>query len=189
MRDTSGEYPTRCNSEPSMNALLNISELGRIWATSGNLLGMWESREPTKVIKVKKVTFQTLIRVVLIPSKDEYVHAGLFDALWWRDLDYSTFKFSAFTELKALMSSRNIKNSQEAIIILYQPRIENDANNPDRETTTPCSTGSPLPAIKASCNAVYTKEPVMASIAVDLDLADLKLCRLGSLTTQELIMS
>lgn len=148
MRDTSGEYPTRCNSEPSMSTLLNISELGRIWATSGNLLGMWESREPAEIIKVKKVKFQTTIRVVLIPCKDEYVHAGLFDALWWGDLDYSTFKFSAFTELKALMSSRNIKNSQEAINILYQPCAENEAYNLDTETTAACSTESSLPEIK-----------------------------------------
>ena len=145
-----------------MSSLLNISELGRLWATSGNLVSICRIQEPTRSgsEKVKKVTFQSLIRVILIPSKDEYVRADLFDALWWRELDYASFKLSAFGELKSLMLSRNIKSSKEAINLLYQPSVDKNATEliePNKEMFAPQADDCPPAEIlysvfKLSCS-------------------------------------
>ena len=111
--------PTRSASEPTLHGLLSISQFGRLWATSGNLLG--DEHTATKTPVRRKVEFQPLVRVVLIPSRTEYSSAGLLSILWWEDSDYSSFKSTAVRELKALMISRGIYSSRDAIKILYQP--------------------------------------------------------------------
>jgi hypothetical protein len=96
--------------------------LGRLWATSGDLLQ--DEQNTVKPVAKRRVAFQPLVRVVLIPSRNEYIAAGLLSILWWEDSDYSSFKTSAVKELKALMISRGIYNSKEAIKVLYQPSID-----------------------------------------------------------------
>jgi hypothetical protein len=118
----SGESPTRSASEPTLHGLLNIAQLGRLWATSGDLLQ--DEQNTVKPVAKRRVAFQPLVRVVLIPSRNEYIAAGLLSILWWEDSDYSSFKTSAVKELKALMISRGIYNSKEAIKVLYQPSID-----------------------------------------------------------------
>ena len=95
--------PTRSASEPTLHGLLSISQFGRLWATSGDLLG--DEHTATKTPVRRKVEFQPLVRVVLIPSRTEYSSAGLLSILWWEDSDYSSFKSTAVRELKALMIS------------------------------------------------------------------------------------
>lgn len=106
---------------------MNIAQLGRLWSTSVNLTN-GEPFSSKKVIAKKKVRFQPAVRVVLIPSRTEYSAADLNVELWWDDSDYSAFKASAVTELKAIMRLRNICNSKEAIRILYQPVAEGEAD-------------------------------------------------------------
>ena len=104
---------------------MNIAQLGRLWSTSVNLTN-GEPFSSKKVIAKKKVRFQPAVRVVLIPSRTEYSAADLNIELWWDDSDYSAFKASAVTELKAIMRLRNICNSKDAIRILYQPVPEGE---------------------------------------------------------------
>jgi hypothetical protein len=79
--------------------------------------------ESQKVEK-RKVKFQPAVRVVLIPSRTEYIASNLLVTLWWSDIDYSAFKNSAVMELKAVMRSNSISNSKEAIRLLYQPNFD-----------------------------------------------------------------
>ena len=74
--------------------------------------------------EVRRVAFQPLVRVVLIPSRKEYAAADLLVTLWWEEPDYTSFKSAAVLELKKLMVARNIRSSKEAIKILYQPDYE-----------------------------------------------------------------
>jgi hypothetical protein len=80
-----------------------------------------DKKNTSRVVPKKKVRFQSLVRVVLIPSRFEYTDANLFDSLWWEDSDYSSFKASALLELNAMMASPDIRDSVEAIKMLYQP--------------------------------------------------------------------
>jgi hypothetical protein len=81
------------------------------------------NKENQKVEK-RKVKFQPAVRVVLIPSRTEYIASNLLVTLWWNDIDYSAFKNSAVMELKAVMRSNSISNSKEAIRLLYQPNSD-----------------------------------------------------------------
>lgn len=46
----------------------------------------------------KKVTFDSSLRVVLIPTRHEYIEVGLVDELWWTSADYSKFRHSKLHE-------------------------------------------------------------------------------------------
>lgn len=72
----------------------------------------------------RKVSFHTVSRVVLIPSRSEYASADLTLILWWDDFDYVSFKASAIQELRDLMKSRDLMDTNEAAKILYQPGYE-----------------------------------------------------------------
>lgn len=80
-----------------------------------------------------KVKFNTAVRVVLIPTIDEYRAARLSDALWWADPDYKNFKDSALMELRTYLNSHPYLNSKEAISHLYQNN--EGRNNRVQETT------------------------------------------------------
>ena len=115
-----GVAPSRSLSEPTLSGLLSIAQLGRLWATSGNLL-ISDDVKSVPAPEVRRVAFQPLVRVVLIPSRKEYAAADLLVTLWWEEQDYASFKSAAVLELKKLMVARNIRSSKEAIKILYQP--------------------------------------------------------------------
>ena len=60
----------------------------------------------SKAVPKRMVAFQPLVRVVLIPSRQEYATADLLTTLWWEDSDYSFFKTTAVGELRALMLAK-----------------------------------------------------------------------------------
>lgn len=128
---------------------MHIAQLGRLWATTGDL-NRGEGLSPKKVIEKKKVKFQPAVRVVLIPSRSEYATADITVELWWDDSDYSAFKASAVTELKALMRSKNICNSKEAIRLLYQPSEDDDNISEviEASSTESSSISPPAPTIE-----------------------------------------
>lgn len=132
-----GNYRTRSKSEPIFSDLQTISQVGRLWATTENLISQIDKRIVVKVVAKKKVRFQSLVRVVLIPSRYEYADANLFDSLWWEDSDYTVFKASALLELNAMMASPDIRDSLEAIKMLYQPCYEeNNFSRPEIDSFT-----------------------------------------------------
>lgn len=68
----------------------------------------------------RRVVFNNGVRVVLIPTVDEYRAARLGEALWWNDMDYKSFKSNALQELREHMQAHPEMNSKAAISDLYQ---------------------------------------------------------------------
>jgi hypothetical protein len=110
----------RSYSEPSVNHLVEIFQSGHIWSTTRNQSGTGHTKNLAKESKKRSVRFQPQVKVILIPSRTEYTDANVPIDLWWRALDYISFKSSAVNELTALMLKKGICNSKEAIHILFQ---------------------------------------------------------------------
>ncbi|MBI3900844.1 MAG: hypothetical protein HY324_01680 [Chlamydiia bacterium] len=47
---------------------------------------------PLNTSKKKTVSFNSKSKTFLIPTRKEYISAGLFDALWWKEEDIDTFR-------------------------------------------------------------------------------------------------
>jgi len=71
--------------------------------------------------------------MVLIPSRNEYISAGLNPILWWTRDDYNSFKQSANSEIRLFSVHEGI-NMKEASKKLYQPQacdLTNDSYSED----------------------------------------------------------
>ena len=173
-------------SAPTVSGLLNISQLGRLWATTGNLTS-GENFVQKKIVEKRRIRFQPAVRVVLIPSRTEYTEADLNVELWWDDSDYSAFKTSAVCELKSLMRLRNLTNSKDAIRILYQPALVGETDPydevlmeqrpPHQRCATPSSPASTNEEVANFCiDACDDSEPeikvVLLAARTDLDLTN-----------------
>lgn len=66
-----------------------------------------------------KTKFHPAVRVVLIPTRDEYTQAGVSSSLWWSDEDYLSFKESGISEIRECMGKFECSNKL-AIHRLYQ---------------------------------------------------------------------
>ena len=109
----------------------------RLWKTSLNLVNSEAVIESSKTLISKKkrmvqVRFDSAVRVILIPTRKEYRSAGLSDALWWKERDYSSFKGSAIMELRVVLSLQEI-DPRAALKQLYQPEnmlVDHGPNQP-----------------------------------------------------------
>lgn len=83
-------------------------------------------REPQPDIPtyMKRVKFNGLVRVVLIPNLVEYMEANLFPSLWWNVDEFRAIKKSAVQEIKAYISTRPGMDAKQAIKFLYQNSAE-----------------------------------------------------------------
>jgi hypothetical protein len=77
----------------------------------------------------KRVRFSPTIRVVLIPTIDEYLVARLADSLWWTKSQYKSFKFTAHQEVKSYMDTYSISNFRIAVSALYQPQMQSESKS------------------------------------------------------------
>ena len=97
---------------------------------------------------LRSVRFQTSVRVVLIPSRPEYIAAGLLSVLWWEKSDFPLFKSAAVSEVITLMQLKNIKNCKDAMKILYQSDLraetlgDESVSEPDSASDTDSVTPS-----------------------------------------------
>jgi hypothetical protein len=80
---------------------------------------------------LKAVKFKLAVRVVLIPSRNEYKNNGLTTILWWARSDYILFKQSALRDLDDFMKSKGISSPRVAKKMLYG--INNEINSEDDE--------------------------------------------------------
>lgn len=113
---TNGEIPTciRTLSEPTLQTKCDLPS--RAWATTGDL----NNSSQQKIYLKKKLKFDSQVKVILIPTREEYSNIGLGEVLWWSHIDYCSFKESAGLELKAILSVYKI-DPKAAIMKLYQP--------------------------------------------------------------------
>ena len=181
--DVIGAPPARSISEPTLGGLLSIAQLGRLWATSGNLL-LSEEVKSVPAHEVRRVAFQPLVRVVLIPSRKEYAAANLLATLWWEDSDYTSFKTAAVVELKKVMLAKNIRSSKEAIKILYQPdfhcqeEISDDVTfeGEDVSADAPITSATTISAHLKFCHGNEEERAKMGLIEArtDVEITDLR---------------
>ena len=71
------------------------------------------------VKKRKKVSFYSLVNVILIPSRLDY--CTFLDELWWYDTDYNSFYTSANEEIRELVKKHPNITLKNAKKLLYQP--------------------------------------------------------------------
>ena len=77
---------------------------------------------PTATLKKikKKLRFDNLVRVTLIPSITEYKDAGLHLVLWCSQNELQCYKDSAYIEIKQFMQESSCMNFSEAMKSLFQ---------------------------------------------------------------------
>ena len=116
----------------------NNSILGQLWTmTRGAPISIIEPKVEKE--EKKKVRFQTSVRVILIPSRPEYIAAGLLPVLWWEKSDFPLFKTAAVSEVISLMQLQNIKNCKEAMKMLYQAETAPCMDGNSSESDMDCS--------------------------------------------------
>ena len=118
----------------------------------GQLFWTMTRASPPKEAKINKkslrsVRFQTSVRVILIPSRPEYIAAGLLSVLWWEKSDFPLFKTSAVSEVITLMQLKNINNCKDAMKMLYQTdlKAEKSINGSTVELDSCCDTENTAP--------------------------------------------
>jgi len=67
----------------------------------------------------KKITFDNVVNVVLIPSAKEM--ESIKNDIWWSRIDYTTFYVSARKEVSDFIEQHYPMNQYQAMKLLYQP--------------------------------------------------------------------
>ncbi len=75
----------------------------------------------TTIIYMKKTRFNDFLIVRIIPTYFQYKKD-----LWWEDLDYSIFQYSANKEIKDAMKNYGMRDAKLAATILYQPQYDDE---------------------------------------------------------------
>ena len=69
----------------------------------------------------RKITFYSVVNVVLIPSAKD-MESSMINEIWWSEPDYISFYASARKELREFMCEHSPHlNRDQAMKILYQP--------------------------------------------------------------------
>lgn len=105
--------------ESAYDECLSPLPIGGVGGGSKNGSSDEESGSSKKAL----VEFSSSLRVVLVPSRQEYKEAKC--DLWFTGDDFSAFHETARSEVKTFAKSRSITN-KEAKIILYQPSTEGE---------------------------------------------------------------
>jgi hypothetical protein len=74
----------------------------------------------TKQKTKKKLSFDQLVRCVLIPTVDEYKEAGIHIFLWCTKYELQCYKDSAYNDIKDFMWANNCQDFTEAMKALFQ---------------------------------------------------------------------
>eukprot|EP01038_Epipyxis_sp_PR26KG_P004251 gene4251-6030_t len=119
-------YPSKIESKVNINQ--KLSNYDKRYANnpfnqiSLNVSNVTDnSTKPCRIKSNKNVKFCSTVKVVLIPTVEEYCQASLAEFLWWNSSDFSGFKLSAIEELNLLMEELMISNIREAMKVLYNP--------------------------------------------------------------------
>ena len=103
----------------------NTNPICRAWATTGDLVNSSTSEHSSSSSNQdrykQKVRFNSAVKVVLIPTIEEYKEAQLNDLLWWCEDQYKEFKKSALAELKLFLLTYTSLDTKSALKIIYQP--------------------------------------------------------------------
>jgi len=108
------------------------------WKTTNDLKTATEMKEDVRL--KRSIKFDSKVRVILIPTRQEYCDVGLGEALWWSSSDYGFFKESAGRELRAMLELYGM-DAKAVLAQMYQP----DSNERSDDKN-----GFPLIKIKSS---------------------------------------
>lgn len=90
---------------------------------SSTVMSGSDDGDGTEIIESKQVNFNECVKVILIPSRAEYVKRGLTKHLWWTQQDYFSFQQEARSEIQLYAIVQRI-SFLEARRKLYQPSTE-----------------------------------------------------------------
>ena len=71
----------------------------------------------------KRVRFYGKVKVVLVPSLQEYKQANLDSLLWWNSSDYAFFKDSAIADVKRFLRMNSHLDARKALALLLQEEV------------------------------------------------------------------
>lgn len=69
----------------------------------------------------KSVSFSSIVRVWLIPTRKELFAENLYNELWWSEKDFIRFKIESFDEMTKLKRKHPDINRYQILKLLYQP--------------------------------------------------------------------
>eukprot|EP01041_Mallomonas_annulata_P004351 gene4351-8661_t len=153
-----GNLSIRVSSEPTLQ-LVDPQQMARGWKTTTDLrTNNTSTKSLRKEFIKKKIKFDNKVRVILIPTREEYFEVGLGECLWWASTDYSSFKQAAGVEFRAMLSLCNM-DAKAAIALMYQsdPKcalngavaVTNSSNSKPGESCQKCiSTCTPVSQLK-----------------------------------------
>ena len=86
----------------------------------GNQIQTFVDQEQA-VGQTHRVSFNNVVKVILIPTREEFRQAKISEQLWWNyDSDFALFKRSACRELRHFMMHHKLECHKEALRLLYQ---------------------------------------------------------------------
>lgn len=115
------------NSRPSLKGLqtdgviIDTSDLPppsdrrRSYNNSININNNKNNNKSSSSSSNKRVKFSLAVKVILIPTRDEFRRLGLFDALFWTHSDFIQFKQEAFNELQSFILTNEYKIKKKAM--------------------------------------------------------------------------
>lgn len=99
-RDKMTVSKSNLKSSASAQTVFELSEnFGEPQAAT---LSLCEGLDHIRKTCSRQVNFYQTVRVILIPTRNEFLSAGLRDVLWWNGADYDSFVREALSEQGAL---------------------------------------------------------------------------------------
>ena len=79
----------------------------------------WASEEPTITPRKRRITFQDVEHVVLIPSRSDYRKEGVHNVIWCSRTELLEFKNAAFDEIRKFMADNNCADAAKAVRMMF----------------------------------------------------------------------
>jgi hypothetical protein len=86
-------------SEPNLNASQSIEQPKKSKSLSSVITAASERK-----LGKKNVTFSNIEKIILVPTRQEYIDHNMGHLLWWGEDDYKKFKQSAIYEVSAMIN-------------------------------------------------------------------------------------
>jgi hypothetical protein len=97
---------------PSINRSQNSSSYKESDFSLGDFFSLYFFKE-----EGKKVQFNRIVTVILIPTKEEFDEAHLKNELWWSEEECEQFKEAAQKQIAVIAKINKIRNARQAFQI------------------------------------------------------------------------
>jgi hypothetical protein len=93
-----------------------------------------------------RLSFSSQVRIVLVPSRQDYRACGIDSDLWWQPAEYLHFKSEAKAEVSTVMQSQSVC-VKTALDMLYQCSLPTEQHFPLLVAGSPSPTAVTAPAL------------------------------------------